>query len=170
MVDWENGNTAAAVWWRRYSQQRRTQKAAAGAEADGAIQSDSWATFIVIYLSGDQGSRMGFRSNSSPRFVLSVTGARVPWKQEQLVCSEGGRERQIVEGWWCWWQAHVYSRISYDISWASDWSRSRPIRSIRYIVTCARIRAQDRWSDEPWPNTNRTSKPSLATPSVAHSV
>ena len=30
-----------------------------------------------------------------------------------------------------------YSRISYDLSWASDWSRwpSRPIRSLRYIVT-----------------------------------
>ena len=37
-----------------------------------------------------------------------------------------------------------YSRTSYDISWASDWSRwpSQPIRSPRYIVTCARIRAQ----------------------------
>ena len=31
-----------------------------------------------------------------------------------------------------------YSRTSYDISQASDWSRwpSRPIRSLRYIVTC----------------------------------
>ena len=30
-----------------------------------------------------------------------------------------------------------YSRRSYDISWSSDWSRwpSRPIRSLRYIVT-----------------------------------
>ena len=37
-----------------------------------------------------------------------------------------------------------YSRTSYDISQASDWSRwpSRPIRSQRYIVTCTRIRAQ----------------------------
>ena len=36
-----------------------------------------------------------------------------------------------------------YSRTSYDISLASDWSRwpSRPIRSLRYIVTCTRIRA-----------------------------
>ena len=36
-----------------------------------------------------------------------------------------------------------YSRTSYDISWASDWSRwpSRPIRSLRYIITCTRIRA-----------------------------
>ena len=35
------------------------------------------------------------------------------------------------------------SRASYDISQASDWSRwpSRPIRSLRYIVTCTRIRA-----------------------------
>ena len=36
-----------------------------------------------------------------------------------------------------------YSRTSYDISQASDWSRlqSRPIRSLRYIVTCTRVRA-----------------------------
>ena len=36
-----------------------------------------------------------------------------------------------------------YSRTSYDISQASDWSRwpSRPIRSLRYIVTCTRILA-----------------------------
>ena len=36
-----------------------------------------------------------------------------------------------------------YYRMSYDISLASDWSRllSRPIRSLRYIVTCTRIRA-----------------------------
>ena len=35
-----------------------------------------------------------------------------------------------------------YSRTSYDISQVSDWSRwpSRPIRSLRYIVTCTRIR------------------------------
>ena len=41
------------------------------------------------------------------------------------------------------WQG-PYSRTSYDISSASDWSRwpSRPIRSRRYIVTCTRIRAQ----------------------------
>ena len=34
-----------------------------------------------------------------------------------------------------------YSRTSYDISKASDWSRwpSRPIRSLRYIVACTRI-------------------------------
>ena len=34
-----------------------------------------------------------------------------------------------------------YSRTSYDISWALDWSRwpSRPIRSLRYIVTCTII-------------------------------
>ena len=32
-----------------------------------------------------------------------------------------------------------YSRTSYDISWASDW----PIRSLRYIVTCTRIRPWD---------------------------
>ena len=34
-----------------------------------------------------------------------------------------------------------YSRTSYDISQVSDWSRwpSRPIRSLRYIVTCTRI-------------------------------
>ena len=34
-----------------------------------------------------------------------------------------------------------YSRTSWDISYASDWSRwpSRPIRSLRYIATCARI-------------------------------
>ena len=33
---------------------------------------------------------------------------------------------------------------SYDISLASDWSRwpSRPIRSLRYIVACTKIRAQ----------------------------
>ena len=39
-----------------------------------------------------------------------------------------------------------YSRTSYDISQASDWSRwpSRPIRSLRYIVTCTRIRALQR--------------------------
>ena len=36
-----------------------------------------------------------------------------------------------------------YSRTSYDISQASDWSRwpSRPIRSLRHFVTCTRIRA-----------------------------
>ena len=35
-----------------------------------------------------------------------------------------------------------YYRTSYDISYASDWLRwpSRPIRSLRYIVTCTRIR------------------------------
>ena len=34
-----------------------------------------------------------------------------------------------------------YSRASYNTSQASDWSRrpSRPIRSLRYIVTCTRI-------------------------------
>ena len=37
-----------------------------------------------------------------------------------------------------------YSRTSYDISEASDWSRwpSRPIRSLRYNVTCTRIPIQ----------------------------
>ena len=37
-----------------------------------------------------------------------------------------------------------YSRTSYDISQASDWSRwpSRPIRSLRYIATCTIIPAQ----------------------------
>ena len=37
-----------------------------------------------------------------------------------------------------------YSLTSYDISQVSDWSRwsSRPIRSLRYIVTCTRIRSQ----------------------------
>ena len=32
-----------------------------------------------------------------------------------------------------------YSRTSYDISYASDWSRW-PIKSLRYVVTCTRIR------------------------------
>ena len=38
-------------------------------------------------------------------------------------------------------------RTCYDISYTSDWSRwqSRPIRSLRYIVTCTRIRA-GKWS------------------------
>ena len=39
-----------------------------------------------------------------------------------------------------WGERHLGPcfRTSYDISWASDWSRlpSRPIRSPRYIVTC----------------------------------
>ena len=41
-------------------------------------------------------------------------------------------------------QQDPYNRTSCDISQASDWSRwpSRPIRSLRYIVTCARIRDQ----------------------------
>ena len=38
-----------------------------------------------------------------------------------------------------------YSRTSYDTSLSSDWSKwpSRPIRSLRYIVACMRIRVQD---------------------------
>ena len=38
-----------------------------------------------------------------------------------------------------------YSRRRYDISWAYDWSRwpSRPILSLRYIVSPTRIRALD---------------------------
>ena len=45
-----------------------------------------------------------------------------------------------------------YSRTSYDISHASDGSRwpSRPIRSLRYIVTCTRIRplfSKSVWDD-----------------------
>ena len=40
-----------------------------------------------------------------------------------------------------WWAGlEPYSCTSYDISQASDWP-SRPIRSLRYIVTCTRIRA-----------------------------
>ena len=41
-----------------------------------------------------------------------------------------------------WAREHPYSRARYDISQASDWSRwpSRPIRGLRYIVTCTRIR------------------------------
>ena len=46
------------------------------------------------------------------------------------------------------WNAELrpYFRTSYDISYASDWSRwpSRPIRSLRCIVTCTRIRALNR--------------------------
>ena len=36
-----------------------------------------------------------------------------------------------------------YSRTSYDISQAWDWSRwpSRPVRGLRYVVTCTRIQA-----------------------------
>ena len=39
-----------------------------------------------------------------------------------------------------WWTGQ-YSRTSYNISYALDWSRwpSRPIRILRYIVTCTRI-------------------------------
>ena len=37
---------------------------------------------------------------------------------------------------------YQYSPTTYDLSYASDWSRrpSRPIRSLRYIVACTRIR------------------------------
>ena len=36
-----------------------------------------------------------------------------------------------------------FSGTNYDKSWASDWSRwlSRPIRGLRYIATCTRIRS-----------------------------
>ena len=43
-----------------------------------------------------------------------------------------------------WPKENRLKSTSYDISYAFDWSRrpSRPIKSIRYIVTCTRIRAQ----------------------------
>ena len=53
-----------------------------------------------------------------------------------LICSS-----TLATSYFC--GSEPYSHTIYDISWASDWSRwpSRPIRSLRYIVTCMRIRA-----------------------------
>ena len=54
-------------------------------------------------------------------------GKSVTWVQKQRMQYQG-----------------TYARTSYDISQAWDWPRwtSRPISSLRYIVTCTRIRAQ----------------------------
>ena len=50
------------------------------------------------------------------------------------------------------WQ-DPHSRTSYDISQASDWSwwTSRPIRSLRYIVTCTRMRSRGQPVSMPCP-------------------
>ena len=88
---------------------------------------------------------LSFRSGWGRNMCVSFKPPRpgteprtVAWRAAVLTTTIGPPPQQ-------WLKQGPYSRTSFDISWASDWSRwpSRPIRSPRYIVTCAIIRPQN---------------------------